>query len=171
MYRTRNFINFEDFLLAARYFVDSFVQCIGCRSFRLVNGHNRFLQMFIDEFNDWAPDIDELKTFGFKISHGSCKLCVRNCLGETSRKLQAKEGHYPCYGTAIDGHCSEQGRCKYFNTCVVTREELEAHENWRNEHPKKNVLMMVLVQPEEICDQGYYFGSKNHETLSSSSLF
>jgi hypothetical protein len=173
MYRMnpKHFISFEDFLSVAVWFQDCFVQCVECRSLRLADEipkeSAKFLGKLIDEFNSWAPCMDELKAFGFKISHGSCKLCIRERLIEVSRRRQIKEGYYPCFGTAVDGHCSEQGKCKYYNSCVTTQEEIEDHRGWQKVHPK-NALPTVLVEPEEICYRNYYSEARGHE---SSSMF
>ena len=173
MYRmsSRHFICFEDFLRAAKHFQNFFVQCVECRNFRIVEGapanSARFLQRFIDEFNSWAPCMMELKAFGFQISHGSCKMCIRERFIEVSRRNQVKEGLFPCFASAINGHCSEKGKCKYYNSCVTTQEEIEDHGNWRRDHPK-NALPTVLVEPfEELCTQDYC-GARDY---GSSSMF
>jgi|GEM_PF-2632362 hypothetical protein len=80
---------------------------------------------------------------GIKISHGACKLCVRERLVDLAHIRQVNQGYKPCYGTAVDGHCTEDGskgrKCQYYNSCVTTRKEESDWKQWTETHPKVQV--------------------------------
>lgn len=152
-----------DFMYAIKFFETALVQCVKCRKFRLADEfqYHAHLQMLVNQLNQWALSVDDLKAFDLKVSHGFCKMCAREQLIPVSRKRQEKEGYYPCFGTAVDGCCSESGlngsrRCKYYNACVTTRDEIEKHRAWVESHPP---VISVAIMPEEITTHQVYFFS------------
>lgn len=142
----RHFITFEAFLEVARRNEQYFEQCIECRTIRFTQAVTsemaKFLRPCLEEFRNWAPIKSELEAQEIFISHGSCKCCVRERLMELARRRQSNQGLHSCFGQAVDGHCSEDGtnghgKCIYYGSCVVDRQELAEWENWRENHPKR----------------------------------
>ena len=87
------------------------------------------LQKLIVDLNNWGPSCEELAEEKIFISHGSCTPCTRNALLKIVPQSQERNGYRACFGTAVDGHCSEDGTngrplCAYYKGCVVNRREL-----------------------------------------------
>lgn len=122
------------FLEELRMSADYVVQCINCHVARLPDPNQvrvpgqvaSMVLRVIDELNDWLPSVQQLEELGIFVSHGSCRCCVRKHLETIIRKQQKREGHFDCFGKAIDS-CS-QVNCKYHNPCVVSCHELRLWE-------------------------------------------
>lgn len=95
------------------------------------------LQKCIIDLNIWGPTPEELKKVNLNIRPDSCFLCAREAYKRLIPKIQTKSGAVPCFGTAVNGHCSEDGAdgrqpCKYCCMCVTTQDRLDLWQQRKN---------------------------------------
>lgn len=142
------FESFKGLVDTAVEFKDCLTQCIRCKliwisheTLKALEKGTKFisqedwelLQKCVMDLNTWEPDVKELAAAGIFISHGLCHPCIRDRLISLVRPKQAKSGYRPCFGTAINGHCSEDGTngrplCDHYCVCVVNEQELSLWE-------------------------------------------
>lgn len=140
----RYFDSFDEFVRATGRFKEYLTQCLRCRlvwishdTLKILIKEERILsqeewemlQKCLAYINSWGPNVKELEGAGLFVSHGLCAPCTRDRLIPLIRPKQARDGYRQCFGTAIDGHCSEDGTngrplCTYYCGCVVSQQEL-----------------------------------------------
>ena len=108
-------------------------QCLECRRVwlfskdklekRVGRENLLFFRNQVEILRSLQPHFLALESLGLKISHGSCKMCLRERMVHNTRRRQAAQGFPECFGRANDGHCSREN-CLYFNVCVTDPAEL-----------------------------------------------
>ncbi len=119
---------------AAWRFSEHLSRCVVCGYVSMVNLDNCFaddklllLKMTCKELNNLNLCVKQLGALEIFLTGGMCAPCVRQKMLSLARVRQEKEGFFPCFGTAVDGHCSQRD-CKYYSCCVVDRQALEEWE-------------------------------------------
>lgn len=139
MLKTGHFACCDHFLKAVWRFENNLTQCIDCRLVWInsyqINGNGRglhpeellHLEWCVEELNALHLCVAQLASLEIFISHGLCRLCLRNKLVPIRRKVQKNNGFFDCFATAEHGHCSQYA-CEYYTICVVDQEALG---NWK----------------------------------------
>jgi hypothetical protein len=141
---------------AAWKFSEHLSRCVVCGCVSIVNFDNSFfddklslLEMTCKELNNLNLCVRQLGTLEIFLTGGMCVPCVRQKMFDVAKRRQKKEGFFPCFGTAVDGHCSQRD-CKYYSCCVIDRKTLKEWE----ERKKRR------CNPE--CDLKEYFNCPEH---------
>lgn len=139
MLRLVRFSGMEEFLAAAKENSLYFSQCVRCEKIFFANGipsdKTAMLNSILDEFNNVCLDRNELELVDIQFSHGACRVCMRTRMRKLARKRQADQKYRSCFGTAMHGHCSEDGKngrpkCIYYIACVLTKKEIQDWASW-----------------------------------------
>ncbi len=91
-----------------------------------LNSEDRFLlEKTCNELNNLNLCIRQLGALEIHLTGGMCAPCVRDKMIKVARNRQIKQGFSPCFGTAIDGFCSQKD-CKYYSCCVLDGKTLSS---------------------------------------------
>jgi len=84
-------------------------------------------QEFLEDINKLLLTVKDLERLSVNdVSHGLCRMCLREGLINVRRKRQNRERNPDCFGKAT--HYCDQFLCEFRNECLIEEDEKRAVE-------------------------------------------